>query len=194
MQAIIDGVILTGGRSSRMGTDKSQLLLPNGMSLFARAQELLRRVVNGSIWISRPWDYHPSESYELCDDEPYAGPLAGIEKAMRVSTADYLAILAVDLPSLPWDFYSRLLTRWAQPDEALLPRSRDFTQPLAGFWSLTLLGDLHRYRQDGGQKVGHFLASHRIHWVEVPESWLVNINTPEDWASWIPTPRPGKGS
>ena len=194
MQTMIDGLILAGGRSSRMGTDKSGLVLPDGMSLIARAYELLKVAVNGCVWVSRSWDYHNGNSYDLCDDEPYAGPLSGIERAMGVSQANYLAVLAVDLPFLPLNFYSWLLTKWQEPVDALMPRSHDHKQPLAGFWSLQLMPALQSYRQEGGRNVEYFLVSRRIGWVQVPDSWIVNINTPGDWESCLLRFRPEKGS
>ncbi|HBQ93848.1 MAG: molybdenum cofactor guanylyltransferase [Firmicutes bacterium] len=193
MQSVIDGLILAGGRSSRMGKDKSRMVLQDGITLIERAEKVLKRVVNGSLWISRSWDYHSAGPYDLCDDEPYSGPLSGIERAMRVSQADYLAVMAVDLPSLPLDFYSWLLSELPPQVDALLPRSNEHSQPLAGFWALALLPDLHRYRREGGRKVDQFLASHRVKWIHVPNDWLTNINTPDDWHSWIEESRPDKG-
>ena len=181
----IDGVVLAGGRSSRMSKDKGQLQLPDGMDLLQRATGLLNTVVTGRVWISRPWGYPSSNRCDLVDTTPYAGPLSGIERALECSQANYLAVLAIDLPGLPIHFYQQLKPHLSPQYQAVLPKSTRHSQPLAGFWSADLMSDLHVYRQRGGHKVDEFLASHAVCWVLVPDSWLANINTPKDWQSWL---------
>ncbi|WP_053961119.1 molybdenum cofactor guanylyltransferase [Sulfobacillus thermosulfidooxidans] len=185
MDPIIDGVVLAGGQSSRMGEDKAQLPLPNGMRLVDRAVLLLKTVVNGRLWISRPWNYANPGDDDLLDSQPFEGPLAGIERAMTSSHADFLAVMAVDLPNLPTDFYKWLHPYLSDDVEALLPQGERHRQPLAGFWSTQLITDLVHFRQTGGQKVETFLKRHTVKWVPVPEAWLRNVNTPSEWQAWL---------
>ncbi|OLZ10902.1 molybdenum cofactor guanylyltransferase [Sulfobacillus thermosulfidooxidans] len=185
MDPIIDGVVLAGGQSSRMGKDKAQLSLPSGMRLIDRAVLLLQTVVNGQLWISRSWNYATPGDDDLLDIEPFEGPLSGIERAMTASHADFLAVMAVDLPNLPMDFYQRFKPYLSPQVEAILPQSARHRQPLAGFWSTHLVSDLIDFRQMGGRKVDTFLNRHTVKWVPVPDAWLSNVNTPSEWQSWL---------
>jgi molybdopterin-guanine dinucleotide biosynthesis protein A len=103
----ISGYVLAGGRSSRMGTDKSLLHLA-GKPLIQHAVTKLRRVcAEVHILSSNPAlaGYAPL----VPDIHPDCGPIGGIEAALTHSPHDWNLILAVDVPFLPM----AILRRWA---------------------------------------------------------------------------------
>ena len=108
MSANLNGYVLAGGRSSRMGRDKAMLKLA-GKPLVQRAVEKLRRVC-AEIFVvgNRPEleVYAPvvRDLHEGC------GPLGGIEAALQSSDREWNLLMAVDMPFLPAAF----LSAWAR--------------------------------------------------------------------------------
>src|SRR5580693_7445618 len=105
----MNGFILAGGLSSRMGSDKA-LLEIDGRPLIAHALDLLSAVTPAPrICGSRP-DLAPFADV-IPDNFPNSGPLGGIEAALSASTTDLNLFLPVDLPNLPIEFLRVLVAR-----------------------------------------------------------------------------------
>ena len=107
------GVVLAGGKSSRMGQDKASLLvsgetlLMRQLRLLAEAgcDELLVSAANSTLKIATP-----SPSVRVLSDKiPEAGPLAGIESALAAACHDRVLVVAVDLPAMSAKLLRRLL-------------------------------------------------------------------------------------
>jgi len=108
------GVVLAGGRSSRMGRDKA-LLSWRGKPLVEHQLETLR--VSGVDRACVSGDY--PAYHDVADDFPGAGPLAGLASvARRIQRDATLLVVPVDMPLLsPW-LLRRL--RCEAPDEGCL--------------------------------------------------------------------------
>ena len=125
---VLHGLVLAGGKSTRLGRDKTRLVF-SGSPLLERAVGLLRRVaddvrVSGTdpsdVGCDAPW---------LADDEPGLGPLGGILTALRRLDGPVLA-LACDLPLMRADILETLLAaRARRPAEALATM---FLNPASG--------------------------------------------------------------
>ncbi|GEN33991.1 molybdenum cofactor guanylyltransferase [Aneurinibacillus danicus] len=106
----MEGVILAGGQSSRMGTPK-ELLTIEGRPLIERTWRLLDRVTERCIILSNHperLDMIPDKVPIYPDDIPGQGPLGGIATAMRVAGADVLIVVACDMPALTEEVLIRL--------------------------------------------------------------------------------------
>ncbi|MBB1376925.1 molybdenum cofactor guanylyltransferase [Pseudoalteromonas sp. SR43-2] len=111
------GVVLAGGKSSRMGSDKADLVLKN-KTLLHNACDLLKDAGAKNILISRnvtnpvksssqySCDY-PSEKY-VKDIYPNSGPLGGIYSTL-IATEHDLLITAVDMPLLTSSLLSTIV-------------------------------------------------------------------------------------
>lgn len=102
MPASVNGYVLAGGRSSRMGRDKAMLELA-GKPLVQRAVEKLRRVCAKVFVVGNRPEleiYAPvvRDLHEGC------GPLGGIEAALQGSDREWNLLMAVDMPFLPAEF------------------------------------------------------------------------------------------
>lgn len=107
---MLAGMILAGGRSSRMGTDKSLLTLPeNQLSLLTHVQKKMAVVCNNNVFISG--DQHKQG---IADSIPNCGPLSGIHgvithiKMLHPNISELL-VAAVDMPDLTPDDFNYLL-------------------------------------------------------------------------------------
>ena len=103
-------VLLAGGKSSRMGRDKSALLV-EGEPLWQRQLAVLRATQPAEIFISGKSDgpYADCGVEILADEFPDCGPLGGIATALRRCKSDRLLVLAVDMPAMTAEFLRTLL-------------------------------------------------------------------------------------
>lgn len=132
-------VLLAGGRSSRMGSDKA-LLPVEGRPLWQRQVEVLRAAGARQIFFSvRPeQDWVPADVKVVRDAVPDAGPLAGIASALALCSDGHLAVLAVDLPRMDPVWFAQLLAT-CTPGVGAVGRRNGFYEPLAAIYPRELL-------------------------------------------------------
>jgi molybdenum cofactor guanylyltransferase len=92
----VTALILAGGNSTRMGTDKAFVML-DGRTLLARALEVCRTITNEVCIVGDRRKFAPFAPV-VEDLFPGCGPLAGIHAGLRASLTDWNVVLAVDLP------------------------------------------------------------------------------------------------
>ena len=106
------GLVLAGGRSTRMlGQDKAFILLA-GQTLLARAIARLTPQVDAlAINSNSPRENLNAYGVPVIPDlmPGYQGPLAGIQAGLSAYPNDYVLTVAVDLPFLPQDLAQRLV-------------------------------------------------------------------------------------
>ncbi len=152
----LSAIVLAGGRSRRMGTDKALLEMPDGGPLIARtiqvAQQLTEDVVVVSGWGDR---YQSALQPELANqvrfiqEKAAAGPLNGFAQGWAHTQTDWCLLLACDLPHLqsePLQQWWAWLTENTSPRQAmasLVPKLSDKKssgantkqwEPLCGFY------------------------------------------------------------
>ncbi len=95
--------LMAGGKSMRMGRDKARLTGNDGRELWQERLELLRQTGAKEVMIScrEDQDYLTQSGVRLVYDRwPGAGPLGGIVSCLDGMEADYLLVMAVDLPGM----------------------------------------------------------------------------------------------
>ncbi len=113
----IDGFILIGGASSRMGADKARLRL-DGKTFVERIAAALWAVTDRvSVVGAREAAAHANLP-NVADLIPRWGALGGIHAALKASQSEWAAIVACDLPFVTGELFSRLLLLCEQPDAA----------------------------------------------------------------------------
>lgn len=183
---IISGVILAGGRSSRMGgEDKAQLVL-QGKPLWQHVwRRLAPQVEDVSISANRNLTlYQHSKLRTIKDVLPdYPGPLAGMLSAFQQIDNPWIAFSACDTPFIPEDYVLRL---WQQREQApaVWVRSAERDHPALALMHRQIMPELARYLANGERRVMHFLQRVGGHGVlfNDSEQAFVNINTPEELA------------
>lgn len=194
------GVILAGGRASRLGGGDKGLRMLDGAPILKRVLDRMRYwadpvllSANGDPARLRGIDWLAGVDI-IGDEEPgQPGPLAGILAAMdRVTIAvpdrQWLLCLPCDTPFLPADLANRLLSAAAANDGSIImaagPDGR--SQPTISLWPMDLREELRTaLRAEGLRKVGAFAARHGL--VTVPflpghggVDPFFNINAPDD--------------
>jgi molybdopterin-guanine dinucleotide biosynthesis protein A len=124
------GVVLAGGRSSRMGRDKA--LIPyEGRTLLERALDILEPQVQELLVIGDPAKYGHVGPFVVADDIPGVGPLGGIVTAMRYASHDRLLVLACDMPHVPAGLFTFLKLGLDADRSAFVPSCDGRIEPLA---------------------------------------------------------------
>jgi len=192
------GILLAGGRSSRMGGGDKCLRPLAGRPILAHIIERLKPQVCDMI-INANGDVARFASFGLpvvADSVAgYAGPLAGVHAGLQWVRANrpdirYAVTIAADTPFFPSDLVQRFLAELAHHPTLLVARSEEGVHPVVGLWPVTLAGDLEDSLKEGMRKVGSFTEEHGA--VEVsfppvevggrPIDPFFNINLPEDLA------------
>ena len=93
----ITGIILAGGKSSRMGTDKGFLKLNNKLFI-EHIIDALKPLVSTTIIVSNLKNYDVFGLQRVNDDIENTGPLAGIYSGLKTSKTEYNLVLSCDVP------------------------------------------------------------------------------------------------
>lgn len=134
---MMDVIIVAGGEGRRMGgVDKATLEL-HGIRFIDHLLRDLAKITTDKVIVVTPReDLGLSEHVLRCsEDPPLGGPVAGIDAAMKLSTAEYVAVIAVDAPYSARALIPLKETLLAHPDaSAAVIDSEGFLQPLCALW------------------------------------------------------------
>ena len=137
------GIVLAGGRSSRMGTPKAALEW-HGSTLLRRTAGILARVVDGPVLVVRaPGQELPAlpPQVEVVEDPAEGlGPVQGLAAGLAALTgrADIAFVSSTDMPFLHPAFIRRVLRAAVDGADVGLPLARGYPQPLAAAYRVTL--------------------------------------------------------
>src|SRR5215203_976194 len=105
----VTGIILCGGRSTRMGEDKG--LLPFGdETMLERSVRIVRTIADDVIVVARRDQQVPAGVTIVHDPIADLGPLAGIAAGLAVTNSDRNIIVACDMPLIKPEVLQRLLS------------------------------------------------------------------------------------
>jgi molybdenum cofactor guanylyltransferase len=168
--ADITGVILAGGRGSRMGGVDKGLQNFNGLPMALHTLMRLQPQV-GEVMINANRNLGAYESFgvpvwpDVLAD--YPGPLAGFLTALERCETPWLVTVPCDTPLFPADFVTRLAqAAQEQNAEIAMAAAREEdgqlrTQPVFCLMRVELMESLVRFTQEGGRKIDAWTAQHR---------------------------------
>lgn len=182
----ITGVILAGGRGSRMGGEDKGLVLLNGRAMVEHVVERLRPQV-GSLLISanRNRERYEALGYRVVVDSlpDYQGPLAGMASVLQIATTPYVVTVPCDSPLIGDDLVARL-ARALVTDSADIAVANDGARAHPVFLLLkrSLLPSLLGFLQAGERKIDRWFERHRVasaDFSDSPEAFI-NVNDPDE--------------
>jgi molybdopterin-guanine dinucleotide biosynthesis protein A len=191
----ITGLILAGGRGTRMGHVDKGLQNFRGAPMALHVMLRLQPQV-GELMINANQNLAPYESFgvPVWPDEMqgHAGPLAGMQTGLIHCTSDYMVTAPCDSPFLPTDLVQRLADSLldAGADLAVAVTGEGATRqvhPVFCLMKASLLQHLTEYLRDGGRKIDAWYAS--LNTVEVAfedEAAFRNINTMAELKAYEP--------
>ncbi len=155
MNARLLGIVLCGGRSSRMGRDKAMLPHPSGGTFLGHAISRLvplceEVVICGDVVI----EGHVSISDPVAFHGPVVGIVAGLQHASR-HEFDACLLTPVDVPSLRQEDLATLKTSWSTTGATTVAFS-DRIEPLVGIYNVSDLAALQSLAAGGDRSLYRF--------------------------------------
>jgi len=191
--ADVTGIVLTGGRSSRMGHDKASLVL-GGSTLLDRTVAALNAVADDIVIVCAPGQSLPlvrssGSLTVLSHPVEGLGPLAGIAAGLAAASAEVAVVVGVDHPFLRPPLLRLLLDRIREGARWALPTLDGRPQPTCSAVAREAWEDI-RAHLDAGERSPVAVAQ-ALGAVEVPEAeWrpadpeglsFVDVDTPEEF-------------
>ena len=188
MSAPLYGLVLAGGRSTRMGQDKAALQVA-GRTQLERAMALLApRVTRSFVSVRSDQRDDPARRgfEQIADTRASLGPVAGILAALERFPDSAWLVLACDLPLLNAATLDLLLRKRAPRRLATAFRSSHdgLPEPLCAVYEGAARAALAAYVAGGGTCPRKFLSAADVELLEQPDPRaLDNANTPEEYAA-----------
>jgi len=184
----VTGIILAGGKSSRMGTEKGMQELC-GKPLIQYAIEAFSGVCN-KIIISSGSEAYQSFGFEVVADEiPGIGPMGGIYSALKQSKTEKNLVLSCDLPFVSKELLSYILKNSEGYQVAVPWQGNQHFEPLCGFYSLSVLDQMLAFIKNGNYKLPDLFNSININRLIINDTsdfyddkLYVNVNSKHDLA------------
>lgn len=176
------GLVLAGGRSVRMGTDKGMLEY-NGMPQREYMFDLLSQVCERVFTSCREEQTVPDSLNPITDKFGYEGPINGILSGIQSKPDKAWLIIAVDMPFVDLPALEHLLNNrdMSKLATCYLHEPENFPEPLLTLWEPASFSKLNAYAADGNISPRFFLESNPIKSVKpTDKKILLNINSPQD--------------
>ena len=185
----ITGIILSGGKSTRMKTDKAFLKLgPKAM-----IEELISRVekkFSKLMIIAETREKYMKFGIEATEDViPDKGPLGGIYTALVKSESFYNFIFSCDAPFVNPDLIDYMISK-AKDFDIIIPRWKDKFEPLHAIYSKNCIEAIENQLAKNDLKIINFFSEVSVKVIEQEELErfdlgqlpFMNINTREEYS------------
>jgi molybdopterin-guanine dinucleotide biosynthesis protein A len=188
MKKDLTGIILSGGKNSRMGTNKAFLEI-NGIRLIDNILAVYRKIFAEIIIVTNdPLSYTEfSDTVVVTDIYKEKGALGGIYTGLFYATCNYSFVTACDMPFLNKDFII-YLTEQTEKFDIVVPKLSEGFQALHAIYSRNCLSRIKKLLMADKLKITGFYKEVRL--LSIPEEKIkpfnkdgrlfLNINTPED--------------
>lgn len=171
----VSGILLAGGRGTRLGEDKRAVRIL-GTSLLDRAAALLESVADDVVIVSRDGGGGLGRARIIRDEIPDLGPVAGLLTGLRAIRHGHALVLPVDMPLLAPQFLAHLVlvsTGW----DITVPQWIRL-EPLVGVYSAACLRPLEQYIRVRRASVADFVRSADLTVRYVPEEEIRRFGDP----------------
>lgn len=178
-------VILAGGKSSRMGTDKA-LLEMNGTNFIRLLadrldpfeEKLIARGSNSEI-TDIGWTL-------ISDVYPRRGPLGGLQAALSVCRSDALLCISCDMPLFQYSLAQFLCSSLTEGYDAVVAKEENGrVHPLCAVYRKSAAEMFEKQILSGNNRMMHALEQMRVRYVTIDfargSGQLLNVNTPEEY-------------
>jgi len=187
LSSSLTGIVLAGGQSRRMGTDKS-MLEKDGVPMYLFAARLLH-AFTPEVFISVNKYQAQHNKYALpalIDRYDAEGPIGALVSCHQQCEGP-LILLACDMPAVTEAMITYLFS--IHTPESLTTMfcnaETGLYEPMLSVWEVPALEDITGYFLAGGRSFQQYLSSRSIPRHLPPNmASLANCNTPEDWKTW----------
>lgn len=180
-------LILAGGLSTRMGTDKALVCfegLPMLLHVYCVAQTLQAPIAIVTPWPERYAALRLSEATFIAETAVAQGPVAGLVCGLENISSAWVLLLACDMPRLNRVVLRNWALRLSEVSDdmlALVPRHDNQWEPLCAFYRRRCLDSLRGYLDTGRKSFHQWFADNPVQALPVSNSSMFfNCNRLED--------------
>ncbi|MCC7301335.1 MAG: molybdenum cofactor guanylyltransferase [Bacteroidia bacterium] len=180
----ITGIVLAGGKSSRMGRDKG-LIEVNGTPLVSRAIYLLQRYCGSVIISSGNSAYDRFGAPRIVDEIPNMGPVGGMISCIKKTETPWLLFLGCDMPLLDGEVLDLLVAAHREEKDAVVIRHNGEAEPLCGLYSRKALPHFEAALRGENYRLKDILNKLKTQFIDLPTPIFVrsfrSMNTPDEF-------------
>jgi len=177
-------IILAGGRSSRMGADKSLLSVDGQPIIETICERLAGRFDQILISANEPEKLAFLGLEVVPDRIPGQGPLMGIASALEASSSELNFVVACDIPRIHIGFVEEMLAEAERSgaDVVVPTTGSEEYEPLFAVYRKSALESINKVLASGGRRISDIFAQCRVKYVRLTDTeWLRNLNTPAEY-------------
>ena len=182
----VTAIVLAGGRSSRMGTDKS-LLNVNGKPLIQHIVDQLDGCFDEVIIsanANQNFDFLGKRV--VADIEEGRGPLMAIYSCLHASKSEWNFITACDVPTVNLQFVEYILTLSKENDIVIPISGQNKFEPLFAVYNKRVLPIMEGLLKEGNSRIIGLLDYVKAKYVNIEgEEWFLNLNYKDDFEQFI---------
>lgn len=188
MENKITAILLAGGKSQRMGTDKGLLDL-NGKAFIKHICNALQPIVGSNILIvSSNKEYDALNFTRVEDIIENKGPVGGLYTALKESKTKINLVLSIDVPLVSTELLEWLIENHDETYMVTQTKSGDKTSPLIGIYDRSMRIVFGEHMAGNQLKLRQVIEDVKHQTLEIPEKWhnqVQNINTQEEYQNLI---------
>ncbi|MCP4179159.1 MAG: molybdenum cofactor guanylyltransferase [bacterium] len=181
-------IILAGGKSSRMGHDKSQLLVSEKTMvkhIIDQVEPFFKQIIIGANDIEK---FNDLECNIVSDKLKGYGPLMGILSCLENSDYEVNFLLACDIPDIDMKFVEKMFHEIDNKFDAVVPKSSEgYIEPLFAIYKKSIINTIKDilFKQNR-KKIRLVFDKINTKYIDFTDNaWYHNINTKEDYHNFI---------
>ncbi len=182
----ITAIILSGGKSSRMGHDKGLVKL-NGKPLVEYAISTLEKITANIVISSNSDEYQDFGKPVVKDIHNGIGPMGGIHAGLHFSKSKSNLVISCDMPFVTHHLYDLLLRKMENSLVAVPWYRNDHFEPMAAIYHKDILPYLEEYIRKGNFKLPELFREIPVKRIRLPindeffhPNYFFNVNTESD--------------
>jgi molybdopterin-guanine dinucleotide biosynthesis protein A len=182
------GIILSGGKSTRMGGENKAFIKLEGVPIVHRIYTLFKELFKEVLIVTNQQELFKNFDSKIYSDLlPHQGALGGLYTGLFFATFQYSFCVACDMPFIKKELVQYILTQIGGED-VIVPRTQDGLQPLHAIYSKTCIDPIKIIMDQGKYKIIDFYHQMNIKILEEEDFILldplresfINVNTPEE--------------
>lgn len=178
----ITGIILAGGKSSRMGTDKGFVMYKN-KAFIQHIIEAINPLVDDIIIVSNNPDYDVFRLNRINDLIENAGPLAGVYTGLHFTTTENNLVVSCDVPLINSEILSLLIKEIDKESDVVQLESHGKSMPLIATYKKQCATTFYTLLTEGERRLRVALNQLKVKTIPLDKNqgkFTKNINTPID--------------
>lgn len=179
MKKVGTAVILCGGKSSRMGFDKSKIKIGDRL-LIELVAEKLGCLFEEIILVAEKKDKFKDLRYTVLEDlKKEYGPAGGIYTGLKYASSKHVFFLACDMPIVNIRYIEYMLKNLRDNDyDGIIPRHNNWVEPLHAFYSKNLIDAFEKGIMENNLVLYDIIRSSHILYIpeETTKKYNANMN------------------